>query len=68
MYSDYYDSISKVRETDAEVADAMALELIHTLKNNIRLMNISWPSDINYEAKDLISKILKYFTRRKFKI
>ena len=33
---------------------------IHTLKNNIRLMNISWPSDINYEAKDLISKILKY--------
>jgi glycine hydroxymethyltransferase len=27
MYSDYYDSISKVRETDGEVADAMALEL-----------------------------------------
>ncbi len=27
MYSDYYDSIGKVRETDSEVADAMALEL-----------------------------------------
>ena len=26
MYSDYYDSIAKVAETDKEVADAMALE------------------------------------------
>ena len=33
---------------------------IDTLKKNIRNMNIAWPSDINYEAKDLISKILKY--------
>ena len=33
---------------------------ITTLKHNIRNMKISWPSDINYEAKDLISKILKY--------
>lgn len=27
MYSDYYDSIGKVAETDKKVADAMALEL-----------------------------------------
>ena len=27
MYNDYYDSITKVAETDSEVADAMALEL-----------------------------------------
>lgn len=27
MYSDYYDSIAKVAETDQEVADAMSLEL-----------------------------------------
>ena len=27
MYSDYYDSLGKVAETDKEVADAMALEL-----------------------------------------
>ena len=33
---------------------------IDTLKYNIRNMNIAWPSDINNEAKDLISKILKY--------
>ena len=33
---------------------------IDTLKKNIRNMNIAWPSDISYEAKDLISKILKY--------
>ena len=33
---------------------------IETLKYNIRNMNIDWPSDINYEVKDLISKILKY--------
>ncbi len=33
MYSDYYDSISKVRETDSEVADAMALELKRQREN-----------------------------------
>ena len=33
---------------------------IDTLKYNIRTMKISWPSDISSEAKDLISKILKY--------
>lgn len=33
MYPDYYDSISKVRETDAEVADAMALELKRQREN-----------------------------------
>ena len=33
---------------------------IDTLKYNIRTMKIAWPSDINNEAKDLISKILKY--------
>ena len=33
---------------------------ISTLKYNIRNMRIAWPSDINYEAKDLIGKILKY--------
>ena len=33
---------------------------IDVLKYNIRNMKISWPSDIDREAKDLISKILKY--------
>ena len=33
---------------------------IDILKYNIRNMKISWPSDIDREAKDLISKILKY--------
>lgn len=33
MYSDYYDSIAKVAETDKEVADAMALELKRQRKN-----------------------------------
>lgn len=33
MYSDYYDSISKVAETDKEVADAMALELKRQREN-----------------------------------
>ena len=33
MYSDYYDSIAKVRETDSEVADAMALELKRQREN-----------------------------------
>ena len=33
---------------------------IDTLKYNIRTMKIAWPSDINNEAKDLISKMLKY--------
>ena len=33
MYSDYYDSISKVAETDKEVADAMALELSRQREN-----------------------------------
>ncbi len=33
MYPDYYDSIAKVRETDAEVADAMALELKRQREN-----------------------------------
>lgn len=33
MYSDYYDSIGKVRETDKEVADAMALELKRQREN-----------------------------------
>ena len=35
---------------------------ISTLKYNIRNMRIAWPPDINYEAKDLIGKILKYNT------
>ena len=30
------------------------------LKENIRLMKIEWPRDINSDAKDLIKKILKY--------
>ncbi|MCR5207034.1 MAG: serine hydroxymethyltransferase [Eubacterium sp.] len=33
MYSDYYDSISKVAETDREVAEAMALELKRQREN-----------------------------------
>lgn len=33
MYSDYYDSIAKVAETDKEVADAMALELKRQREN-----------------------------------
>ena len=33
MYSDYYDSIAKVAETDKEVADAMALELSRQREN-----------------------------------
>ena len=33
MYSDYYDSIAKVTETDKEVADAMALELKRQREN-----------------------------------
>ena len=33
MYSDYYDSIGKVAETDKEVADAMALELKRQREN-----------------------------------
>ncbi len=33
MYPDYYDSIAKVRETDSEVADAMALELKRQREN-----------------------------------
>ena len=33
---------------------------IDVLKYNIRNMKISWPSDIDREAKDLISNILKY--------
>lgn len=33
MYSDYYDSISKVAETDNEVAEAMALELKRQREN-----------------------------------
>lgn len=33
MYKDYYDSISKVAETDKEVADAMALELKRQREN-----------------------------------
>ena len=33
MYSDYYDSIAKVAETDKEVADAMALELKRPREN-----------------------------------
>ncbi len=33
MYSDYYDSIAKVAETDSEVADAMALELKRQREN-----------------------------------
>ncbi len=33
MYSDYYDSISKVAETDKEVAEAMALELKRQREN-----------------------------------
>ena len=33
MYSDYYDSIAKVSETDKEVADAMALELKRQREN-----------------------------------
>ena len=33
---------------------------IDVLKYNIRNMKISWPSDIDREEKDLISKILKY--------
>ena len=37
MYSDYYDSIGKVAETDKEVADAMALELKRQ-RDNIELI------------------------------
>jgi glycine hydroxymethyltransferase len=37
MYSDYYDSISKVAQTDKEVADAMALELKRQ-RDNIELI------------------------------
>ena len=33
MYSDYYDSIAKVAETDSEVAEAMALELKRQREN-----------------------------------
>lgn len=33
MYSDYYDSIAKVAQTDKEVADAMALELKRQREN-----------------------------------
>ena len=33
---------------------------IETLKNNILNVKISWPRDINLEAKNLISKILKF--------
>ena len=33
---------------------------IDVLKYNIRNMRIAWPSDIDTEAKDLISKILKF--------
>ncbi|MCH5317016.1 MAG: serine hydroxymethyltransferase [Eubacterium sp.] len=33
MYSDYYDSIAKVAETDKEVADAMSLELKRQREN-----------------------------------
>ena len=32
---------------------------VDSLKKNILNLNISWPKDINSEAKDLISKILK---------
>ncbi len=37
MYSDYYDSIGVVAETDKEVADAMTLELMRQ-RNNIELI------------------------------
>jgi glycine hydroxymethyltransferase len=37
MYSDYYDSIAKVAETDKEVADAMSLEL-RRQRENIELI------------------------------
>lgn len=37
MYSDYYDSIAKVAETDQEVADAMSLEL-QRQRENIELI------------------------------
>ena len=33
---------------------------IDTLKRNINAVKINWPRDINLEAKNLISKILKY--------
>ena len=35
-------------------------ENIANLKKNILLLKINWPKDINYEERDLISKILKY--------
>ena len=38
MYSDYYDSIGKVAETDKEVADAMALELKRQRDNIDRML------------------------------
>lgn len=33
---------------------------METLKNNIKCMNIRWTRDINPDAKDLISRILRY--------
>ena len=33
---------------------------LQTLKRNINNVNINWPRDINLEAKNLISKILKF--------
>ena len=33
---------------------------LDTLKSNIRQLKINWPKDINKDAQDLISKILKY--------
>ena len=35
-------------------------ENIHNLKHNIKHMKIIWPSNLGYEEKDLISKILRY--------
>ena len=35
-------------------------ENIHILKHNIKHMKIKWPSNIGYEEKDLISRILRY--------
>ena len=33
---------------------------VNTVKNNILRLNIKWPKNIDKDAKDLISKILKY--------
>ena len=35
-------------------------EDVNTVKNNILRLNIKWPKNIDKDAKDLISKILKY--------